>query len=143
MESSGPEGKVRGTAQQVYDKYLTLARDALSSGDRVAAEMYSQYADHYYRILQSGREEAAQQHGQGQGQGQGQGHDQGRDNSHNRPEGGGRDFEQRPQGANDQGYHHPNRNPRGVPVAEMRESQDASDDDTQPEGLDNASRVTY
>ena len=49
-ESNGPGVKLRGTAAQVSDKYLTLARDASSSGDRVAAESFFQYAEHYYRI---------------------------------------------------------------------------------------------
>lgn len=51
FESNGPEVKVRGSAQQVQEKYLALARDATSSGDRVAAEAYFQYAEHYHRIL--------------------------------------------------------------------------------------------
>ena len=51
MESNGPDVKVRGTAQQVLDKYLALARDAYSAGDRVAAEAYFQYADHYHRVV--------------------------------------------------------------------------------------------
>ncbi|MDH3335889.1 MAG: DUF4167 domain-containing protein, partial [Rhodospirillaceae bacterium] len=51
FESNGPEVKVRGTAQQVLDKYLQLARDAQSSGDRINAEGYLQYAEHYYRII--------------------------------------------------------------------------------------------
>ncbi len=50
-ESNGPEVKVRGTAQQVLEKYLSLARDASSSGDRVNAESYLQHAEHYYRVL--------------------------------------------------------------------------------------------
>lgn len=50
-ESNGPDGKVRGTAQQVLDKYLALARDAHSSGDRINAEAYFQFAEHYYRVL--------------------------------------------------------------------------------------------
>jgi hypothetical protein len=50
-DSSGPEGKVRGTANQVYDKYLALARDASSSGDRIMAENYFQHAEHYFRIM--------------------------------------------------------------------------------------------
>ncbi len=50
-DSSGPEGRVRGNAHQVYEKYIGLARDALSAGDRVAAESYYQYAEHYYRVL--------------------------------------------------------------------------------------------
>jgi hypothetical protein len=36
---------------QVYEKYVNLARDAFSSGDRIAAESYQQYAEHYYRII--------------------------------------------------------------------------------------------
>jgi hypothetical protein len=36
---------------QVYEKYVNLARDATSSGDRIAAESYQQYAEHYYRII--------------------------------------------------------------------------------------------
>jgi hypothetical protein len=51
FDSSGPEGRVRGNAHQVYEKYIGLARDATSMGDRVAAETYYQYAEHYYRIV--------------------------------------------------------------------------------------------
>ncbi len=51
FESSGPEGKIRGSAYQVIDRYQALARDALSAGDRVAAENYFQHAEHYYRVL--------------------------------------------------------------------------------------------
>lgn len=51
FESSGPEGKIRGTAQQVLDKYLALARDASSSGDPIAAESFFQHAEHYYRLI--------------------------------------------------------------------------------------------
>ena len=50
FESNGPEVKVRGTAQQVFEKYLNLARDSSSSGDRIAAEGYYQYAEHYFRV---------------------------------------------------------------------------------------------
>ena len=51
FESNGPGGKVRGTAQQVLDKYLGLARDAQSSGDRISAESFFQFAEHYFRLL--------------------------------------------------------------------------------------------
>ncbi len=51
FESTGPDVKVRGNAQHVYEKYLQLARDANSSGDRVMAENYLQHAEHYYRII--------------------------------------------------------------------------------------------
>ena len=49
FDSNGPEVKVRGNAQQVVEKYLTLARDASSAGDRIAAESYYQHAEHYIR----------------------------------------------------------------------------------------------
>jgi hypothetical protein len=51
FESNGPDGKIRGSAQQVLDKYLALGRDATTSGDPVAAEGYYQFAEHYYRVL--------------------------------------------------------------------------------------------
>lgn len=50
-ESNGPDVKIRGNASQVYDKYLQYARDAQTSGDRIAAEAYYQHAEHYYRIM--------------------------------------------------------------------------------------------
>ncbi|HEY4115685.1 MAG TPA: DUF4167 domain-containing protein [Rhizomicrobium sp.] len=51
FDSNGPEVKIRGSASNVYEKYLQLARDANSAGDRVAAENYLQHAEHYYRIM--------------------------------------------------------------------------------------------
>lgn len=50
-ESNGPDVKIRGTAQQVAEKYANLARDAQSSGDRLIAENYLQHAEHYNRII--------------------------------------------------------------------------------------------
>ncbi len=50
-DSNGPEVKVRGNASQVHEKYQSLARDAITLGDRVAAENYLQHAEHYYRML--------------------------------------------------------------------------------------------
>lgn len=50
-ESNGPDVKIRGSAQQVADKYTQLARDSHSSGDRVMAENYLQHAEHYNRII--------------------------------------------------------------------------------------------
>ena len=51
FDSSGPEGKVRGTPQQIIDKYSQLARDAALGNDRVAAENFQQHAEHYTRLL--------------------------------------------------------------------------------------------
>ncbi len=51
FDSSGPDLRIRGTAQQLFEKYLQLGRDATGSGDRVMAESYFQHAEHYFRIL--------------------------------------------------------------------------------------------
>jgi hypothetical protein len=60
FDSNGPDVRVRGTAQQLFEKYLQLGRDATSSGDRVMAESYFQHAEHYFRILNA-MNQAAQQ----------------------------------------------------------------------------------
>ncbi|MDB2390476.1 DUF4167 domain-containing protein [Alphaproteobacteria bacterium] len=52
-ESNGPDVKLRGNAQQLHEKYIALAHDASSSGERIAAEAYSQFADHYFRLHQA------------------------------------------------------------------------------------------
>ena len=50
IDSSGPDVRVRGSAIQVNEKYIALANDASMSGDRIKAESFFQYADHYYRV---------------------------------------------------------------------------------------------
>ena len=70
-ESNGPDVKIRGSAQQIAEKYTTLARDAQSSGDRVMAENYLQHAEHYNRIIAAAQaqmpiqqvQDAARRHG--------------------------------------------------------------------------------
>ncbi|MEM9757338.1 MAG: DUF4167 domain-containing protein [Pseudomonadota bacterium] len=57
FDSSGPEGKVRGTPQQIIDKYNQLARDAHLSNDRVAAENFQQHAEYYTRLLSDAQRE--------------------------------------------------------------------------------------
>ncbi len=56
-DSNGPDVRIRGTAHQVCEKYLTLAKDATSVGDIVLAESYLQHAEHYQRIINSWNEE--------------------------------------------------------------------------------------
>lgn len=51
FDSSGPDLRIRGTAQQLFEKYLQLGRDATGAGDRVMAEGYFQHAEHYFRVL--------------------------------------------------------------------------------------------
>ena len=80
FDSNGPDVRIRGTAFQVHEKYLQLARDAASSGDRIIAESYLQHAEHYYRIIAAAQEQQAQQQG-------------GDPNRRYRPEGGyGQDY---------------------------------------------------
>jgi hypothetical protein len=61
FDSNGPEGRLRGNAQQLFEKYTALAHDANAAGERVSAEAFSQFADHYYRIHQTILQ-AAEQH---------------------------------------------------------------------------------
>lgn len=63
FDSNGPEVRIRGTAHQVYEKYLGLARDASGSGDRVASENLLQHAEHYYRIILAQNEAERQARG--------------------------------------------------------------------------------
>lgn len=58
FDSNGPSIRIRGNAFQVHEKYLALARDASSAGDRIAAENYLQHAEHYFRIMAVQREDA-------------------------------------------------------------------------------------
>ena len=81
FDSTGPDVKIRGTAAHVYEKYLQLARDAGSGGDRVMQENYLQHAEHYYRILMAqgpqaqmgGQQQQPQYAPQGQPNGNGDG----------------------------------------------------------------------
>ena len=71
-DSNGPDVRVRGSAQTVADKYLQLAGDAQSQGDRIKTESYFQHAEHYLRIVaanqaviaqrQAEKEKAAEEH---------------------------------------------------------------------------------
>jgi hypothetical protein len=61
IDSNGPDIKIRGNAHHIYEKYLQLARDANSSGDRVMAENYLQHAEHYYRMIMAAQAAMPQQ----------------------------------------------------------------------------------
>ena len=60
FDSSGPEGKVRGTPQQIIDKYQSLAHDSQLSGDRVSAENFQQHSEHYARLLLEAQKDIAE-----------------------------------------------------------------------------------
>src|SRR5215469_15400634 len=61
FDSNGPSTRVRGTAHQIFERYLALAREAGTGGDRVAAESYYQHAEHYFRINNASRDRSAQE----------------------------------------------------------------------------------
>lgn len=66
FDSNGPSVRIRGNAAQVHEKYLAMARDAASAGDRIAAENFLQHAEHYFRIINADNE------GEGRGRGDAQ-----------------------------------------------------------------------
>lgn len=61
FDSNGPDVRIRGNAQQVYDKYVALARDAAAGSDHVLAESYLQHAEHYQRLINANEENKQQQ----------------------------------------------------------------------------------
>ena len=96
FDSTGPDVKIRGTAAHVYEKYLQLARDAGSAGDRVTQENYLQHAEHYYRILMAQGAQLAQQQQYAQ---------QGQPNANGN--GDGRPVQPNGNGNGNEGYHQP------------------------------------
>jgi len=56
FDSNGPNIRIRGSATQIFDRYIALAREATIGDDRVAAENYYQHAEHYLRIANAGRD---------------------------------------------------------------------------------------
>lgn len=91
FDSSGPEGKVRGTPQQIIEKYLALARDAQLGNDRVAEQNFLQHAEHYTRMLGEAQREVAREQEERQRSFQQNGQNAGRE----RPERNDREPEQR------------------------------------------------
>ena len=53
FDSNGPDVRIRGTAYQIHEKYLALAKDSLAAGDEVMSQSYLQHAEHYQRIINS------------------------------------------------------------------------------------------
>ncbi len=56
FDSNGPSIKIRGSAHQIFERYVALAREAAIGGDRIAAENFYQHAEHYLRVANAGRE---------------------------------------------------------------------------------------
>jgi hypothetical protein len=55
LNTHGPGERIRGSAFQIYQRYLTLAQEAARSGDRISAENYYQHAEHYFRVNSENR----------------------------------------------------------------------------------------
>ena len=72
FDSNGPSVKIRGNAYQVFERYLALAREAQSSGDRIAAENFYQHAEHYFRMMNANGEAFQRQQQQQQMQPEGE-----------------------------------------------------------------------
>jgi len=117
FDSSGPEGKVRGTPAQIIDKYSQLARDAHLSNDRVAAENFQQHAEHYLRMLAEAQREQQERQAQ---QLQQQQHNQQR----RQDEQGGRDGGASRGG--DQHQHQPDADARPGPVVQVQAAEEPS-----------------
>jgi hypothetical protein len=56
FDSNGPNVKVRGSATQIFERYVALAREAAIGDDRIAAENLYQHAEHYFRIANAARD---------------------------------------------------------------------------------------
>ena len=60
FDSNGPNLRIRGSAHQIFERYVALAREAERSGDRIAAENLYQYAEHYFRVANANRDDNQQ-----------------------------------------------------------------------------------
>src|SRR5437867_8386623 len=60
LDRNGPNVKIRGSPRQIVERYVALAREALTSGDRVAAENLYQHAEHYFRVMNAAANEGHQ-----------------------------------------------------------------------------------
>ncbi len=90
------DSRARGNAPQLLDKYKKLAQDAQHNGDRVQAEYYFQFADHYFRVIADNKarqEEARAKRDEERQQAQGGRHNNQRDNQrdHNQQDNSQRD----------------------------------------------------
>lgn len=56
FDSNGPNVRIRGSAHQIFERYIALAREAAIGDDRVAAENLYQHAEHYLRIANATRD---------------------------------------------------------------------------------------
>ena len=118
FDSAGPDGKVRGTPQQIIDKYNVLARDAQLAGDRVAAESFLQHAEHYSRLLGEAQRQVQEQR---------QTQDQSRDNSSRRDDNNNNNYnnQNNGNGNNNNNNNHNERRSSGQDSNDGQESDDS------------------
>ena len=45
--------RIPQSAEKLFEKYNTLAKEALTSGDKTLSENYFQHADHFMRIIEN------------------------------------------------------------------------------------------
>ena len=115
FDSAGPDGRVRGTPQQIIEKYRTLAHDATLADDRVGAESFHQHAEHYARLLVTAQAEAAER----------QAEQQRRQQNAPRPNNGN---DQPTHGGNDQPHTGNNEQPDNASFGQQNNSQPNTDD---------------
>ena len=134
FDSSGPEGKVRGTPQQIIDKYLALARDAQLGSDRVAEQNFLQHAEHYTRMLgealreQESRQQQQQQNGDHNGGGHQGGNGQnGQASGHGGDDRGERQGGERQGGERNQQNRRRGDDPRGPRAEDQRRTETPAD----------------
>ncbi|MFC4293698.1 DUF4167 domain-containing protein [Novosphingobium tardum] len=77
------DSRARGNAPQMLEKYKKLAQDAHLNGDRVTAEYYLQFADHYFRVIADTRQRQEEQRMRRDGGEAGQGEQSGNDENDN------------------------------------------------------------
>ena len=124
FDSNGPEIKIRGSAAHVYEKYLQLARDANSAGDRVMAENYLQHAEHYYRMMAAAQAQQQQYQAQQGQQGQQAGGQPAVNGNVRGPNGNG------------EGYYNNNGNGGSGPSFSLAEGGEEGDDEGEEAGAE-------
>jgi hypothetical protein len=131
FDSSGPEGKVRGTPQQIIDKYNQLARDAQLGNDRVAFENFQQHAEHYLRMLaEAQREQEARREQQQNNQNQQQNSQQGG----GQQDGGQRDRNQQDRNQQDKNQQDRSQQDGGQPSRQGGDNRAATEASGESEG---------
>ncbi|WP_158968052.1 DUF4167 domain-containing protein [Chachezhania sediminis] len=130
FDSSGPEGKVRGTPQQIIDKYNQLARDAQLANDRVATENFQQHAEHYLRMLSEAQREQDQRREEQERQNRDRqaerDRDRDRDRSNNNRQDRDPSQQNQPQQHQPQGGQQPQSGPQEQPAPEADAVTDAA-----------------